>query len=97
MKYLLTMLFVSIAVTLMAASVTVASLKDLQQAINEARPGTVITLKNGVYTTSRQTNTKITIFFISFFLILMYIIDYNLPRFVDRPLFTCIGAHLADI
>jgi poly(beta-D-mannuronate) lyase len=37
---------------LLAATITVSSISDLQKAINEARPGDVILLSNGIYTTT---------------------------------------------
>jgi len=53
-KYIITVLLFHIATILAAAPVTVASIKDLQNAINESEPGTVITLKDGTYTTDED-------------------------------------------
>lgn len=54
MKYFLTALLVYLTTVLMAKPITVSSVKDLQKAINEARPGTIIILKNGTYITNED-------------------------------------------
>jgi len=53
-KYLITFLFINLIVQekLLANTIIVSSIADLQNAINEAKPGDVIFLKNGVYTTT---------------------------------------------
>jgi len=50
-KYLFSILFLASA-KIFAANITVASLAELQTAIEKAKPGDVIILKNGVYTTT---------------------------------------------
>lgn len=47
-------LLVSCSSTLFAATINVTSITDLQTAINKAKPGDVILLKKGVYTTSED-------------------------------------------
>lgn len=61
-KYLFSILFLASA-KIFAANITVASLAELQTAIEKAKPGDVIFLKNGVYTTTsdiviRKAGTK---------------------------------------
>lgn len=53
-KTLIAFLFFCLLATgkLFAHHITVASIAELQQAINKAKPGDVIVLKNGVYTTT---------------------------------------------
>ena len=53
-KYLTTVLIAGlfIPIKLMAKEITVSSIAELQQAINDANPGDVIFLKNGVYITA---------------------------------------------
>ncbi|MEJ8844072.1 polysaccharide lyase 6 family protein [Lacibacter sp. H375] len=55
-RKLMTVLFFSLLATekLFADAVTVASIAELQQAINTAKPGDIIVLKNGVYTTTAE-------------------------------------------
>src|SRR5215218_5131915 len=50
-KYLLSILLFASA-KLFAANITVASIAELQSAIEKAKPGDVIYLKDGVYTTT---------------------------------------------
>lgn len=52
-KYLL-LLVIIMPVRLLAENIVVASLADLQAAIGNAKPGDVIQLKNGVYTTTED-------------------------------------------
>ena len=53
-KYLITVLFLFqiASVKLFANTIVVSSIADLQKAINEAKPGDIILLKKGVYTTT---------------------------------------------
>jgi poly(beta-D-mannuronate) lyase len=53
-KYLATFLFAYLVVPgkLLANTITVSSIADLQNAINDANPGDIILLKNGVYNTT---------------------------------------------
>lgn len=53
-KYIITVLLFHIATALIAAPVSVASIKDLQNAVRHAGPGTIITLRNGIYTTDED-------------------------------------------
>lgn len=53
-KYILAVWFLQFSAALFAATVTVASISDLQKAIDRAAPGDVIILKNGVYTTTED-------------------------------------------
>ncbi|MBO9617640.1 MAG: polysaccharide lyase 6 family protein [Niabella sp.] len=48
-KYITVILFLQFSLQLFAGSITVASIDELQQAINRARAGDEIVLKNGVY------------------------------------------------
>jgi poly(beta-D-mannuronate) lyase len=52
-KYLL-LIVLAIPVRLLADNIVVGSLADLQLAINNAKPGDIIQLKNGMYTTSED-------------------------------------------
>lgn len=54
LKYFFIALLVHVTAVLMATPVTVASVKELQKAIDKARPGTVIIVKNGTYTTGED-------------------------------------------
>src|SRR5687768_18446237 len=53
-KYLMTVLIAGlfIPIKLLAKRITVSSIAELQQAINDAKPGDNIFLKTGVYTTT---------------------------------------------
>ena len=53
-KYLISILFASFFIPgkLLAKMITVSSIAELQQAINDAKPGDHIFLKTGVYTTT---------------------------------------------
>src|ERR1051325_9189739 len=52
MKKILLLLAIFISAKLLAGTITVASLSELQSAIEKAKPGDVILLKDGVYTTT---------------------------------------------
>ncbi|GAA4730446.1 polysaccharide lyase 6 family protein [Flavisolibacter ginsenosidimutans] len=52
MKKLLLFAFLSVSTKLFAGTITVASVAELQAAINKAKPGDVIFVKDGVYTTT---------------------------------------------
>ncbi|WP_300597457.1 polysaccharide lyase 6 family protein [Niabella sp.] len=51
-KYILALVLLQLSMRIWAGTVTVASIDDLQQAINRAAPGDIIILKNGVYQTA---------------------------------------------
>ncbi|ANH82221.1 hypothetical protein A8C56_15745 [Niabella ginsenosidivorans] len=53
-NYFFTVLFVHFAAALTAMPVTVSSVEALQKAINKARPGAVIIVKNGTYTANED-------------------------------------------
>jgi poly(beta-D-mannuronate) lyase len=54
MKKYLILIVLAIPVRLLADNIVVSSIADLQLAINNAKPGDVIQLKNGVYTTTED-------------------------------------------
>lgn len=58
-KFLTTMLLLGVLFGTKATTVTVASLAELQVAINAAKPGDIIVLINGTYTTSEDISIKI--------------------------------------
>lgn len=51
-KYILVLVLLQLAIRIWAATVPVASVDELQKAINRAAPGDIIILKNGVYKTT---------------------------------------------
>jgi poly(beta-D-mannuronate) lyase len=56
MKKLLVAILLLLSGKLMAATITVASIAELQIAIEKAKPGDIILMKDGVYTTSTDIN-----------------------------------------
>jgi poly(beta-D-mannuronate) lyase len=59
-KYLFIILALTISLNLLAGTITVSSIAELQTAINKAKPGDVIFLQKGVYTTTADIEISVT-------------------------------------